>query len=132
MVIHELAGSTAEIRVDRTVGDGVELAPGVRALHLPDVYWPEETALLVAGDPPALIIGDALSGPRSDVGIPAGQVGMFSTKHVKDPAAAKRTFEELCNLNFGILLFGHGDPVRSDPREAIRLFLGSHPLWNQT
>jgi hypothetical protein len=127
--IHELGATTTEIRVDRTVGDNAELIEGVRTIHLPGVYWPEETALLVAGNPPALIMGDALCGPRSDIDLPPGHVGMFTTKHVRDVAVGRRTLERLCDLDFELLVFGHGDPVRQDPRVALRLFLESDPFW---
>jgi hypothetical protein len=54
---------------------------------------------------------------------------MFTTKHVQDVAAGRRTLERLCDLDFELLVCGHGNPVRQDPREALRQFLDSHPFW---
>lgn len=127
--IHELGNTSVDIHVDRTIGEAAQLVEGVRTIHLPDVYWAEETALLVAGNLDALIVGDALCGPRSDIGVPPGHVGIFSTKHVQDAVAGRRSMVSLCEYDFELLVFGHGDPIRESPRDAIRALLDSHPIW---
>lgn len=119
---HEQGMGRIETAVDETVRDGDLVWGSVRACHLPFVYCPEETGLLVPSDPPVLIIGDALCGARADIGIPDGEVGIYRSRPIPDVLATAAMFGRLLEHPIGVIAFGHGKPVREDARGALDRF----------
>jgi hypothetical protein len=97
---------------------GDELAPGVQALEV-GVLCPEETAVHV-GD--ALAFADALVRGRH------GELAFVSDWLLGDDPPAIRhglreRFRALADeVEFDALLLGHGDPVRTGGRSALRTF----------
>jgi hypothetical protein len=134
--LHQAGRRAAETAVDGTFQDGDVLWERVLVLHLPQFGWPEECALLVrrpaesamAGSA-ALIIRDAVCGAREDIGVPEGEVGIYSTGHVTDRQAAHQALGALLRHPFDTLCFGHGAPVRRGARDALRRFLRRADLW---
>lgn len=80
----------AEIPNDGTLDGGALLWDTVRVVSLPDIYYPEEVALLVESTEPEpfLFIGDALPGGREDQGTPDGEVALHAPRYVADFAEA--------------------------------------------
>ncbi|MEK7477206.1 MAG: GrpB family protein [Candidatus Coatesbacteria bacterium] len=120
---HEQGVGRIETSVDETVRDGDFLWGSVRACHLPFVYCPEETALLVSSEPPVLIIGDALCGARSDIGIPDGELGIYRTRPIPDVLATAAMFGRLLEHPIGVIAFGHGKVITEDARGALDRFV---------
>lgn len=129
-VLMHRAGAAA-IPIDGTLEDGALLWGAVRVVHLPDVYYPEEVALLVETDRPApfLIVGDALSGGREDQGIPDGEVGLHAPRYVADVARAHAALARLLDVSFDGVGFGHGTPVPAGGRAAVERCLRSEVAW---
>lgn len=118
--LHAFTGAGAPAVEGFAYGD--EVADGVTALEL-GVLTPEDTVFHIAGGSGALLFADGLI--RSDgelMFVPDSLMG-------DDPEAVKRgLLDRLQALaerdDFDVLLFAHGEPVRSEGRQALRDFLG--------
>ncbi len=106
--------------VDRTLKEGDEVggfkvidAPGHSAGHV--VYWRESDKVLIIGD--VLTNMDQVTGVR----------GLHEPKPwlTPDPAENRRSARKLAPLEPGLVLFGHGPPLR-DPRK-FRQFVEALP-----
>jgi hypothetical protein len=82
--LNQVGLEDAEVPIDETFQDGESLWDVIALIHLPDVWFPEETALLVREGKGVLIIGDALSGGRQDQGIPDGELGIIYSISIKE------------------------------------------------
>jgi hypothetical protein len=120
--INELGLETAETEITGTFRHGDLLWDEIEVIHLPHVYWPEETVFYIRGQS-ALVVGDALCGGRIDIGVADGEIGIFTTRHIVDVEAARLTLTRLLDLPFATIFFGHGAPVLHDPHGALRRFL---------
>lgn len=113
---HELEGR-GEFR---TYEWGEELPGGVIA-HEVDALSPDETALHIPAHR-ALAVGDGVI--RWD---PDGPLGFVPDEFMDDPerdkAGLRAAFGRLLELDFDLLLLGHGDPVVGDAKEQLRAFL---------
>ncbi|MGD0272315.1 MAG: hypothetical protein ABSB96_01065 [Gaiellaceae bacterium] len=121
--INELGSATAETEIDGTFRHGDRLWDAIDVIHLPHVYWPEETAFFIAGESSVLVIGDALCGGREDIGVPNGEIGIFSIRHIADTKAARQTLMGLLEIPCAAICFGHGAPVLDDAHGALHRFL---------
>jgi hypothetical protein len=121
----------AELPIDGPLVPGARLWGAVRAVPLPDVYYPEEVALHVGGDGPApcLLVGDALSGGRADQGIPDGEVALHAPRYVADFARAHAALSRLLDLRFEAVGFGHGAPISAGGRTAVARCLETEVAW---
>jgi hypothetical protein len=45
---------------------------------------------------------------------------LIPAEYAHDPEQARRTAEQLLELDFAVLCTGHGTPVRDDPKGAVR------------
>lgn len=122
LIVNRIGVDSLGVVPDRLVDDGDVLWDTVTAIHLPDVYSPGETAFLVSG---VLFVGDALCGGRDDIGVPDGEIGIFSTAYITDWGAARRSLARMLEFPFGAICFGHGSPVTEGPDLALRRFLSS-------
>ncbi|MDA1191608.1 MAG: hypothetical protein O3A46_07995 [Candidatus Poribacteria bacterium] len=120
---HRYKGDQGGIEIDGVFGDGELLWSTVEVVQFPEIYWPEECALLVKQGRGCLIVGDALCGSRADIGIPEGEIGIFTTQHITDREAARRSVDDLLVLPFDVICFGHGSPVVRESKAALRRFI---------
>ncbi|HEV7773842.1 MAG TPA: hypothetical protein VGO48_11210 [Conexibacter sp.] len=103
---------------------GDELAPGVVPQRVAAIC-PEESALHIAGETGALAVADGLL--RGD----DGALGFMPDFLLgDDPESVKRGLADAYlriaeTLDFDVLLLGHGDPLLSGAREALRSFAAS-------
>ena len=101
-----------EAQVDRTVGDGEEIAPGLRAVHLRfgksageiALYWPEKRTILASD----LVVG-----------APVGQFSLLMDEVLEDPPAAALEVRKLLALDFDAIVVGDGHSVMRDARERL-------------
>jgi glyoxylase-like metal-dependent hydrolase (beta-lactamase superfamily II) len=104
----------------RTYEWGDELPGGVIA-HEVGSLSPDETALY-SRTRRALAFGDAAV--RWEKG---GPLGFVSNRFMDDPEADKAglraAFQRLLELDFDLLLLGHGDPAVGDAKEQLREFV---------
>ena len=104
----------------RTYEWGDELPGGVVA-HEVDALSPDETALYSAAHR-ALAVGDGVIRWEQD-----GPLGFVPDRFMDDPdgtkAGLRAAYERLLELDFDLLLLGHGDPVVGDAKEQLRAFL---------
>jgi glyoxylase-like metal-dependent hydrolase (beta-lactamase superfamily II) len=56
---------------------------------------------------------------------PGGALALTPAQYMHDPAEARRSAERLLELDFSVLCTGHGEPVRGDPKAAIRAALAA-------
>ncbi|HEY7530481.1 MAG TPA: MBL fold metallo-hydrolase [Gemmatimonadota bacterium] len=99
---------------DETFADGEDVPGGLRAVALrgpSDV----ETAFHLARGAGVLIVGDALTN------IPAsGGLHLLPPPHNPDVAGTRRSARRLLELEFELVLFAHGDPLRERAKDRLR------------
>lgn len=103
-------------RPDLMLEEGEEVG-GIRVIHTPghtpgsiSLYEPVRKVLFV-GDALRFIGGRLMGPPRS---------------FTQDMGQALRSIEKISNLEFDVMLSGHGDPLRPKASEKIREFYTSH------
>ena len=128
--IHQSGLADAETPMDGSFQDGDELWGTVKAIHIPGLNWPEETAFVVSNGGGVLIAGDAFCGGRADVGVPEGAVGRYgpfsflSTKQHQ----ARQSAQHLLTLPFDSMCFGHGSPLLHNAKAALERFIAHDAL----
>ena len=101
-----------EAQVDRTVGDGEEIVPGLLAVQLRfgksageiALYWPEKRTLLASD----LVVG-----------APVGRFSLLMDDVLEDPPAAALEVRKLLALDFDAVVVGDGHSVMRDARERL-------------
>ena len=125
ILIHRSGLADAEAPMDGTFQGGDELWGTVKAIHLPGLSWPEETAFLIGGGGGILIVGDAFCGGRADIGVPEGAVGRYTSVAV--PSAkqheARLSAQHLLSQPFDSMCFGHGSPLLHNAKAALERFI---------
>ena len=116
------------IAIDNWFRDGDLVLDTIGCVFIPAGFYPE-TALLVQGAPTVLIIGDILSGARCDAGIPEEQLGIAFPEYIPNLNSIRKSLEKLQNLEFDVLCFGHGDPIRHQPKRTLEKFIKSDEVW---
>lgn len=117
--LHEFEGTGADVR---GFAFGDELGPGVRTLEV-GALTPEETALHLATGPGVLVFADVVIGGGN------GRLAFVPDPLIGDdpPAIRERMSAALRRLveqeSFDALLLGHGPPLPTGGREALRTFL---------
>jgi hypothetical protein len=113
---HELEGR-GEFRT-YAWGDAL---PGGIVAHEVDVLSPDETALHIPAHR-ALAVGDGVI--RWEADGPLGFVpDRFMDNPERDKAGLRAAYERLLDLDFDVLLLGHGNPVPTDAKAQLRAFL---------
>ncbi len=109
-------------QVDRPLheGDTVELLDGLQVIHTPGhtigsicLYSPEN-GVLFSGD---LV--------RNEYGILEGPPPQFTP----DPSAAAASLHKIAELDFDIILPGHGVPVMGGAGDKLRTLIASREIW---
>lgn len=119
--MHAFASDDAPVVTPFAFGD--EVADGVTALEL-GALTPEETVFHIAGDPGALLFADGLMRADGELTfVPDALMG-------DDPAAVRRGLRDRLAViaerdDYDVLLFAHGEPVRSGGPAELRRFLAA-------
>jgi glyoxylase-like metal-dependent hydrolase (beta-lactamase superfamily II) len=107
----------ADQEPDRRYTDGDTLPGGLTALRTPGPEMPHYSFLLEA-DPGIVFCSDLVSHDGASL-------RFISPQFHEDPAATRRSVEELLALPFEVLCFDHGTPLVDDPKGALRRLLDS-------
>lgn len=127
-LLHENQVGEAECEVDGTLKSGQVLWGSVEVVRVPDVRFAEEVSFLLKEDR-TLIVGDLVSGPRQDVGIPAGTVGIRAPELYVDLTNARAALRSLLALPFDRLCFAHGSPLDSGAKDVLTEFVNDDGTW---
>ena len=101
---------------DARYGDGDELPGGLRAVFTPGAGTTQHTFLLEREDGVAFV-------PDLFTHLPERGLRMVWEEYMYDPAEARRSIRKLIELPFSVLCFDHGQPLKDDPKGAIRALL---------
>ena len=125
ILIHRSGLANAETPMDGSFQDGDELWGTVKAIHIPGLNWPEETAFLIASGGGVLIVGDAFCGGRADIGVLEGAVGKYRavTIPLANQHQARQSAQHLLTLPFDSMCFGHGSPILHSAKPALERFI---------
>ena len=104
------ASKEVEEEPDERYSDGDVLPGGLRAIFTPG-----------AGTTQHSLLRDGVLFTPDLFVHPAGQpLALIPPEYAHDPEQARRTVEQLLELDFTVLCTGHGAPVTDDPKAAIR------------
>lgn len=107
------ASKEVEEEPDERYGEGDALPGGLKPLFTPGAGTTQHSLLLERE-------GGVLFTPDLFVH-PAGEpLALIPAEYAHDPEQARRTAEQLLELDIAVLCTGHGLPVTDDPRSAIR------------
>ena len=97
----------------------------VEAIDIPHSGWTEETAFLVEQEKGLLIVGDAVCGGRADIGVPEGEISIFTNQleAISDRQKARNSLIGLMQYPFDAVCFAHGTPIRHRAKAALQRFL---------
>ena len=123
--LNALGLSEAETTIDGTFKGGDRLWNAVEVIHIPHVGWMEETAFLVKQEKGLLIVGDAVCGGRADIGVPEGEICIFTNQleSIPDRRKARDSLTELMEYPFDAICFAHGSPIPHQAKAALERFL---------
>lgn len=119
-----------ETAINGTFKGGDRLWGAVEVIHLPHSGWTEETAFLVEQEKGILIVGDAVCGGRADLGVPDGEIGIFTNQleAISDCQKARNSLVGLMDYPFDAICFAHGTPIRCQAKAALQRFLDTNTL----
>ncbi len=103
--------SGLEEKPDATFKEGDTLPGGLRPLHTPGPGNAHYVFHLAAG-PGVLLCTDLWHAT-------ARGVGFLPDKYLDDPARARASGRRLLEMDFDVLCFGHGDPIRRGARQVL-------------
>ena len=126
--LNALGLSEAETTIDGTFEGGDRLWDAIQVIHIPHVGWTEETAFLVEQEKGLLIVGDAVCGGRADIGVPEGEIGIFTNQleAISDREKARNSLMGLTAYPFDAICFAHGTPIRHQAKAALQRFLDTN------
>lgn len=127
-LLHENQLGEAQCEVDGALKSGQILWDSIEVIRAPDVRFAEEVSFLLKGDQ-TLIIGDLVSGPRQDVGIPDGAIGIRAPELYVDLVKARETLRSLLAMPFDRLCFAHGSPLDSGAKAVLTQFVNDDRTW---
>ena len=128
--LNALGLSEAETTIDGTFKGGDRLWDTVEVIHIPHAGWREETAFLVEQEQGLLIVGDGVCGGRADIGVPEGEIGIFTNQlsAISDRQKARKSLVDLMEYPFDAICFAHGTPIRHQAKAALQRFLDTNTL----
>ena len=103
-----------EIPIDKTYEEGEVLPGSLKAIHLPNMKSPGESALLLEKDNGYLILGDAL------IGAPSGKLRLLPSDKLPNMTKAKDSLKRLLSYKYDIVLTGDGDSILSNGKDAVQ------------
>jgi len=119
-----------EIDLDEYFEDSQLLWDRIEPVYVPGVTF-QETAFLVRGDGGTLIVGDLVAGGRRDLGIQDEDLALIGPQFVGDLRRARAALRKLLDLDFQVLCFAHGTPVREDPKRKLEAYLSDDSVWEE-
>ena len=128
ILANEVEASMYEARLDATFRDGQTLWGFIDVIYVPELYFPE-TALRIREGGGVMITGDLVSGGRKDLGLPAGGMAVTAPAFIPDLSRARRSLRTLLDFPFTLMLFGHGHPVRDNPKRKLETYLQDDKIW---
>lgn len=119
-----------ETTIDGIFEGGDRLWDAIEVIHIPHMGWTEETAFLVKQEKRLLIVGDAVCGGRADIGVPEGEIGIFTNQleAISDRQKARKSLVGLMEYPFDAICFAHGTPIRQQAKAALQRFLDTDTL----
>ena len=77
-----------------------------------------------------LIVGDAVCGGRADIGVPEGEIGIFTNQleAISDRQKARKSLMGLMDYPFDAICFAHGTSIRHQAKAALQRFLDTNVL----
>ena len=103
-------------QVDETFTEGNELPGGLKVIEIIGPARAEHAFYLKrAGG--VIIIGDAL------LNLEGGGLSILPEKYNPDPGKTKQSCKKILDYDFDVMLFGHGEPIRSGAKEKLRTVL---------
>ena len=126
--LNALGLSEAETTIDAAFKGGDRLWDTVEVIHIPHVGWGEETTFLVEQEQGLLIVGDAVCGGRGDIGVPEGEIGIFTNQleAIRDRQKARDSLIDLMEHPFDAICFAHGSPIRHQAKAALQRFIDAN------
>ena len=126
--LNTLGLAEAETTIDGTFEGGDRLWDAVEVIHIPHVGWGEETAFLVEQEQGLLIVGDVVCGGRTDIGVPEGEIGIFTNQleAISDRQKARDSLIDLMEYPFDAICFAHGSPIRHQAKAALQRFIDAN------
>ena len=112
VLAHEADAGSIACGADRSLEDGEEIVPGLRAVHLRHGKSPGEIALHWS-DKRLLLAGDLV------VGAPIGAFTLLMDEKLADPPRAALQVRRLLALDFDAVLVGDGHSVLRDARQRL-------------
>ena len=76
-------------------------------------------------------MGDLLAGGRQDHGIQDEDLALDGPQFVSDLRRARGSLKMLLPLDYRVLCFAHGTPVRQDPVGKLRAYLSDDSVWER-
>lgn len=101
---------------DVRYSDGDTLPGGMRAVFTPGAGTTQHTFLLEREGGVAFV-------PDLFTHLPERGLRMVRDEYMHDPEEARRSVRKLLDLSFSLLCLDHGQPLRDDPKGAIRALL---------
>ena len=110
--------AAADEEPDRRYAEGDELPGGLTAIRTPGPEW-AHYSLLLAREPGVFFVSDLVGHDGK------GDLDFVPPEYHEDPAATRRSVEEMLDRPFTVLCLDHGAPLPADPKAAIRRLLQS-------
>jgi uncharacterized cupin superfamily protein len=112
IVVHEADADELSVTAERLIGDGEEIVPGLRAIHLRYGKSPGEIALYLP-EKGAMLSGDLV------VGEPIGSLTLLADEKLQDPPKAALELRKILALQFNTILVGDGHSILRDARRQL-------------
>ncbi|MCG9129653.1 cupin domain-containing protein [Candidatus Poribacteria bacterium] len=112
VIIHEDDAELINIIPARTIKDGEEIVPGLRAIHLKYGKSPGEIALYFS-QKNAILFGDIVAGE------PMGRLSLLADDKLEDAAKAALELRKILAHQFNAVLVGDGHSIFKDGKQEL-------------
>lgn len=112
VVVHEADAAELTVPADRQIGDGENIVPGLRVIHLRHGKSPGEIALYFS-EKRLVLAGDLI------VGEPIGAFTLLADEKLTHPPRAALELRKILALSFDAILVGDGHSILQDARQRL-------------